>query len=153
MKTKIIFYNTGFKIPDEKSFESMRIERSRIREESIYTFPCSSSGIDIATYGTDFQETYDLAEETDGKLTNAKLKELAEKNGIDIPQSPFGTLYSLLVIFCDDEPLIFYPQMKNGKEITIEIFLYGLKKGEIRSLASESTSELLRKALTLWINF
>lgn len=44
------------------------------------------------------------------------------------------SLYPQLVVFGNDKPITFYPQARAGQEITINEFLEGLLKGEIRCL-------------------
>lgn len=44
------------------------------------------------------------------------------------------SLYPQLVIFGNDKPITFYPQVRAGQEITTKEFLEGLLKGEIRCL-------------------
>ena len=44
------------------------------------------------------------------------------------------SLYPQLVVFVNDKPITFYPQARAGQQITIEEFLEGLLKGEIKCL-------------------
>jgi len=44
------------------------------------------------------------------------------------------SLYPQLVVFGNDKPITFYPQVRAGQEITIKEFLEGLLKGEIKCL-------------------
>jgi hypothetical protein len=76
------------------------------------------------------------------------MQKIREKNGIRIPQTCFGRLQVLLVIYVDNEPLIFYPQERDSQKVSIECFLESLleslKRAEFRSIASEVTPTALK---------
>lgn len=64
---------------------------------------------------------------------------------IKIPRTRTRYILIVLVIYRDDEPLVWYPQKKKGhEEISIEDFLRGLlEKSPAPSIASREITEIL----------
>lgn len=103
----------------------------------------------IPSTDSSFENRIDLATETNNVLTNAQLRKIADENNLEIPETLFGRLRVLFLICRNDEPLIFYPQKSGSKEITIEDFLKSLKRGQVKSIASKVSSEVLKVDLDL----
>ena len=85
----------------------------------------------------------------DQESTRRHLQEtgIAQKEHIRIPQTATGYVKTYLMIYRNNEELVWYPQYhKKSKDISIETFLRALLERNILSLASAETSKILKCA-------
>ena len=72
---------------------------------------------------------------------------IAQKEHIRIPQTATGYVKTYLMIYRNNEELVWYPQYrKKSENISIETFLRALLEKNILSLASAETSKILKCA-------
>jgi hypothetical protein len=90
---------------------------------------------DIKSNGEVIWEKIILDQKEEADLKSKILINISICKGIAIKQSRKSKmLYPQLVVFSDDEPIIFYPQERAGKKIDIQEFLKGLLRKEFKSL-------------------
>lgn len=103
----------------------------------------------ISTLYGRFEDKYNFEMFEHIKLNPKQFRKIAEENEICIPYVKearrSGYLPTFLMIYENSEPLIFYPQMRNSDEVTIEEFLESLVQRNPKSIASKINSKVLRE--------
>ncbi len=110
---------------------------------------------DIRPDTSSFQERIDLGKETDKRLTNQQLKDIGIKNKMRLPESKSGYLYTFVMIYKENEPLIYYPQHRKRLlySLTIDKFfdvLLAEKKWVVIPKISKKAIRVLESELELY---